>query len=188
MLQGSPRLAWSPWSLSWLQLGFHLTTSHSSWPLIGSCKYDTVSANVIYFIPIMCHKTHCEAHLISLPGNFVLNRDRFRTMINVLGDALAAGIMAHICRKDFPKKSERVRTFSLYTLYTAQSRKTCRAVDGNKQWQFLAISSWSKMSTYQNDVHAEGFSLQESIVICLCVMASENTGTQGRTMCLFLES
>lgn len=30
-----------------------------------------------------------------------LTRDRFRTMINVLGDALAAGIMAHICRKDF---------------------------------------------------------------------------------------
>lgn len=30
-----------------------------------------------------------------------LPRDRFRTMINVLGDALAAGIMAHICRKDF---------------------------------------------------------------------------------------
>lgn len=30
------------------------------------------------------------------------NRDRFRTMINVLGDALAAGIIAHLCRKDFP--------------------------------------------------------------------------------------
>ncbi|XP_077189808.1 excitatory amino acid transporter 5 isoform X1 [Paroedura picta] len=29
--------------------------------------------------------------------------DRFRTMINVLGDALAAGIMAHICRKEFTK-------------------------------------------------------------------------------------
>ncbi|XP_074547487.1 solute carrier family 1 member 8b [Halichoeres trimaculatus] len=29
--------------------------------------------------------------------------DRFRTMINVLGDALAAGIMAHLCRKDFEK-------------------------------------------------------------------------------------
>ncbi|KAF3701014.1 Excitatory amino acid transporter 5 Retinal glutamate transporter Solute carrier family 1 member 7 [Channa argus] len=29
--------------------------------------------------------------------------DRFRTMINVLGDALAAGIMAHICKKDFDK-------------------------------------------------------------------------------------
>uniref|UniRef100_A0A8C6X048 Amino acid transporter n=1 Tax=Neogobius melanostomus TaxID=47308 RepID=A0A8C6X048_9GOBI len=31
--------------------------------------------------------------------------DRFRTMINVLGDALAAGIMAHICKKDFEKAS-----------------------------------------------------------------------------------
>uniref|UniRef100_A0A3Q4BB38 Amino acid transporter n=1 Tax=Mola mola TaxID=94237 RepID=A0A3Q4BB38_MOLML len=29
--------------------------------------------------------------------------DRFRTMINVLGDAFAAGIMAHICKKDFEK-------------------------------------------------------------------------------------
>ncbi|XP_034738000.1 excitatory amino acid transporter 5-like [Etheostoma cragini] len=29
--------------------------------------------------------------------------DRFRTMINVLGDALAAGIIAHLCRKDFPR-------------------------------------------------------------------------------------
>lgn len=29
--------------------------------------------------------------------------DRFRTMINVLGDALAAGIMAHICKKDFER-------------------------------------------------------------------------------------
>uniref|UniRef100_A0A8C9XA55 Amino acid transporter n=1 Tax=Sander lucioperca TaxID=283035 RepID=A0A8C9XA55_SANLU len=28
--------------------------------------------------------------------------DRFRTMVNVLGDALAAGIIAHLCRKDFP--------------------------------------------------------------------------------------
>ncbi|XP_038189868.1 excitatory amino acid transporter 5 isoform X2 [Arvicola amphibius] len=31
--------------------------------------------------------------------------DRFRTMINVLGDALAAGIMAHICRKDFAQNT-----------------------------------------------------------------------------------
>ncbi|XP_038857252.1 excitatory amino acid transporter 5-like [Salvelinus namaycush] len=29
--------------------------------------------------------------------------DRFRTMINVLGDALAAGIIGHLCRKDFPR-------------------------------------------------------------------------------------
>ncbi|XP_063283918.1 excitatory amino acid transporter 5 isoform X2 [Pelobates fuscus] len=34
--------------------------------------------------------------------------DRFRTMINVLGDALAAGIMAHVCRKDFAKQSDEV--------------------------------------------------------------------------------
>lgn len=34
-----------------------------------------------------------------------LSRDRFRTMINVLGDALAAGIMAHICRKDFAQNT-----------------------------------------------------------------------------------
>uniref|UniRef100_A0A665V864 Amino acid transporter n=1 Tax=Echeneis naucrates TaxID=173247 RepID=A0A665V864_ECHNA len=33
--------------------------------------------------------------------------DRFRTMINVLGDALAAGIMAHICKKDFEKAAAR---------------------------------------------------------------------------------
>ncbi|XP_061200776.1 excitatory amino acid transporter 5 [Neopsephotus bourkii] len=34
--------------------------------------------------------------------------DRFRTMINVLGDALAAGIMAHICRKEFMKDGDEV--------------------------------------------------------------------------------
>ncbi|KAM9128898.1 excitatory amino acid transporter 5 [Pangshura tecta] len=34
--------------------------------------------------------------------------DRFRTMINVLGDALAAGIMAHICRKEFTKDGDEV--------------------------------------------------------------------------------
>ncbi|XP_036376935.1 excitatory amino acid transporter 5-like isoform X2 [Megalops cyprinoides] len=34
--------------------------------------------------------------------------DRFRTMINVLGDALAAGIIAHLCRKDFPASDDKV--------------------------------------------------------------------------------
>ncbi|XP_041063751.1 solute carrier family 1 member 7a [Carcharodon carcharias] len=34
--------------------------------------------------------------------------DRFRTMINVLGDALAAGIMAHICRKNFTQENDEV--------------------------------------------------------------------------------
>uniref|UniRef100_G3PUU0 Amino acid transporter n=1 Tax=Gasterosteus aculeatus aculeatus TaxID=481459 RepID=G3PUU0_GASAC len=32
--------------------------------------------------------------------------DRFRTMVNVMGDALATGIMAHICRKDFVKEGD----------------------------------------------------------------------------------
>lgn len=31
-------------------------------------------------------------------------------MVNVMGDALATGIMAHICRKDFVKEGEQVRT------------------------------------------------------------------------------
>uniref|UniRef100_A0A8C3TLY2 Amino acid transporter n=1 Tax=Catharus ustulatus TaxID=91951 RepID=A0A8C3TLY2_CATUS len=38
--------------------------------------------------------------------------DRFRTMINVLGDALAAGIMAHICRKEFIKDGDEVTTLT----------------------------------------------------------------------------
>lgn len=51
------------------------------------------------------------------------NRDRFRTMINVLGDALAAGIMAHLCKKDFQKdvpstgNSERVRYIHYVLIY-----------------------------------------------------------------------
>ncbi|MGH0154104.1 UNVERIFIED_CONTAM: hypothetical protein FKN15_035809 [Acipenser sinensis] len=33
--------------------------------------------------------------------------DRFRTMVNVLGDALAAGIIAHLCRKDLLPYSDK---------------------------------------------------------------------------------
>lgn len=36
-------------------------------------------------------------------------RDRLRTMTNVLGDALAAGIIAHVCEKDFAPKPPPVR-------------------------------------------------------------------------------
>uniref|UniRef100_A0A493TU05 Amino acid transporter n=1 Tax=Anas platyrhynchos platyrhynchos TaxID=8840 RepID=A0A493TU05_ANAPP len=36
--------------------------------------------------------------------------DRFRTMTNVLGDALAAGIIQHICEKDFAPKPPKVGT------------------------------------------------------------------------------
>ncbi|KAM6456421.1 excitatory amino acid transporter 5 isoform 1-T1 [Liasis olivaceus] len=38
--------------------------------------------------------------------------DRFRTMINVLGDALAAGIMAHICRREFTTDGSEVPLIS----------------------------------------------------------------------------
>eukprot|EP00064_Thunnus_orientalis_P002545 superscaffoldBa00000190_g2552 len=41
-------------------------------------------------------------------GQIITIRDRFRTMVNVMGDALATGIMAHICRKDFMKEGDGV--------------------------------------------------------------------------------
>ncbi|XP_053718508.1 solute carrier family 1 member 7b isoform X2 [Synchiropus splendidus] len=41
--------------------------------------------------------------------------DRFRTMVNVMGDALATGIMAHICRKDFMKEGDGVRMEGILT-------------------------------------------------------------------------
>uniref|UniRef100_A0A3B3ZKD6 Amino acid transporter n=1 Tax=Periophthalmus magnuspinnatus TaxID=409849 RepID=A0A3B3ZKD6_9GOBI len=51
--------------------------------------------------------------------------DRFRTMINVLGDALAAGIIAHLCRKDFPlsesgkvRELTTLRTLTMLTMLT----------------------------------------------------------------------
>ncbi|XP_035377564.1 solute carrier family 1 member 7b isoform X1 [Electrophorus electricus] len=34
--------------------------------------------------------------------------DRVRTMVNVMGDALATGIMAHVCRKDFMEEGDGV--------------------------------------------------------------------------------
>lgn len=47
-------------------------------------------------------------HSCALSNIFFLYRDRFRTMVNVMGDALATGIMAHICRKDFMKEGDGV--------------------------------------------------------------------------------
>lgn len=49
-------------------------------------------------------------------------------MVNVMGDALATGIMAHICRKDFMKEGDGVSFncgFSPNTfLFSAESNKT----------------------------------------------------------------
>uniref|UniRef100_A0A671K6R3 Amino acid transporter n=1 Tax=Sinocyclocheilus anshuiensis TaxID=1608454 RepID=A0A671K6R3_9TELE len=50
--------------------------------------------------------------------------DRFRTMINVLGDALAAGIMAHLCRKDFQKDMPSSNTMISFGNQSVQSFST----------------------------------------------------------------
>lgn len=64
--------------------------------------------------PVSLSKWYIEHHLVFIRDvgatckfsflffNLILS-DRFRTMINVLGDAFAAGIMAHLCKKDFEK-------------------------------------------------------------------------------------
>ncbi|XP_060062183.1 excitatory amino acid transporter 5 isoform X4 [Erinaceus europaeus] len=60
--------------------------------------------------------------------------DRFRTMINVLGDALAAGIMAHICRKDFAQNmTEKLppcetKPMSLQEIMSAQQNGCVKSV------------------------------------------------------------
>ena len=45
-------------------------------------------------------------------------------MVNVMGDALATGIMAHICRKDFVKEGEQVRA-SWSNEWTLQESALC---------------------------------------------------------------
>ncbi|MEE6495582.1 hypothetical protein FKM82_002089 [Ascaphus truei] len=63
--------------------------------------------------------------------------DRFRTMINVLGDALAAGIMAHVCRKDFAKQSDEVplicetKNFSIHQIMAYQRNGCARSPSGH---------------------------------------------------------
>ncbi|XP_017580959.1 solute carrier family 1 member 8b [Pygocentrus nattereri] len=57
--------------------------------------------------------------------------DRFRTMINVLGDALAAGIMAHLCRKDFQPNVPRNND---------QRRDTVTSYYGNQSVQSIPSS------------------------------------------------
>ncbi|XP_029003696.1 excitatory amino acid transporter 5-like isoform X2 [Betta splendens] len=54
--------------------------------------------------------------------------DRFRTMINVLGDALAAGIIAHLCRKDFPLGGAG-QSVPSYGTQNPHTQKSCHSVD-----------------------------------------------------------
>lgn len=55
-------------------------------------------------------------------------------MVNVMGDALATGIMAHICRKDFVKEGEQVRRntkaadWPFVVDYKVVSRAVCKFI------------------------------------------------------------
>ncbi|PWA29515.1 hypothetical protein CCH79_00008038 [Gambusia affinis] len=57
-------------------------------------------------------------------GQLVTISDRFRTMINVLGDALAAGIMAHLCKKDFDKAASVAANSSAGSSVSKERRDT----------------------------------------------------------------
>lgn len=46
-------------------------------------------------------------------------------MVNVMGDALATGIMAHICRKDFVKEGEQVMNTHPHTHTKINSVQSC---------------------------------------------------------------
>ncbi|XP_069498275.1 excitatory amino acid transporter 5 isoform X1 [Ambystoma mexicanum] len=60
--------------------------------------------------------------------------DRFRTMINVLGDALAAGIMAHICRKDFENQNDEIEQTRGGSKNTQQEETTNEEQEQVAQW------------------------------------------------------
>lgn len=55
------------------------------------------------------HVLQCHTGLLAAASVLLSSRDRFRTMTNVLGDALAAGIIQHVCEKDFAPKPPKVR-------------------------------------------------------------------------------
>ncbi|XP_028830945.1 excitatory amino acid transporter 5-like isoform X1 [Denticeps clupeoides] len=79
--------------------------------------------------------------------------DRFRTMINVLGDALAAGIMAHLCKKDFPKKTERRDTVTSYGTQSVQSMPLSEIpLMSNKDYIFEVVGETvtEKPTTFYN--------------------------------------
>uniref|UniRef100_A0A8C1KUU5 Amino acid transporter n=1 Tax=Cyprinus carpio TaxID=7962 RepID=A0A8C1KUU5_CYPCA len=59
--------------------------------------------------------------------------DRFRTMVNVMGDALATGIMAHICRKDFIKEGDGVPLICETKPMTNQGLQNCQQNNGSFQ-------------------------------------------------------
>lgn len=73
-------------------------------------RLGTVSSYHFDTAPNLPQQSGNTRHLL-LSHAFLRYRDRFRTMVNVMGDALATGIMAHICRKDFMKEGDGVSQF-----------------------------------------------------------------------------
>ncbi|OWK64447.1 Excitatory amino acid transporter 5 [Lonchura striata] len=65
------------------------------------------SWELVFFLSYTTFQNNTEKTLQAIAPDGI-KKDRFRTMINVLGDALAAGIMAHICRKEFIKDGDEV--------------------------------------------------------------------------------
>ncbi|KAL6483871.1 hypothetical protein MHYP_G00087430 [Metynnis hypsauchen] len=59
--------------------------------------------------------------------------DRFRTMVNVMGDALATGIMAHICRKDFMQEGDGVPLICETKPINIQQLMNCQQNNGSFQ-------------------------------------------------------
>uniref|UniRef100_A0A671UYF1 Amino acid transporter n=1 Tax=Sparus aurata TaxID=8175 RepID=A0A671UYF1_SPAAU len=83
--------------------------------------------------------------------------DRFRTMVNVMGDALATGIMAHICRKDFMKEGDGVSFKSGFSFLFCLGRNSDRAAYNQR-----LISQWVKHELIPSDV-ARLMQLEEGI-------------------------
>uniref|UniRef100_A0A8C4ZD44 Amino acid transporter n=1 Tax=Gadus morhua TaxID=8049 RepID=A0A8C4ZD44_GADMO len=68
--------------------------------------------------------------------------DRFRTMVNVMGDALATGIMAHICRKDFIKEGDGVPLMcETKPMLSGPPQVNCQNNNGNYRASALGLKS-----------------------------------------------
>ncbi|XP_018609114.1 excitatory amino acid transporter 5-like [Scleropages formosus] len=82
--------------------------------------------------------------------------DRFRTMINVLGDALAAGIMAHLCGKDFAPNSGRRDTVTSCGIQSVESVPMTEVpLLANKDYVFEVIGDtvMERPAAYYNICH-----------------------------------
>uniref|UniRef100_A0A8C3XNF7 Amino acid transporter n=1 Tax=Chelydra serpentina TaxID=8475 RepID=A0A8C3XNF7_CHESE len=108
--------------------------------------------------------------------------DRLRTMTNVLGDALAAGIIAHVCQKDFAPNPEKVR-ISIWekkrgvpelksnTETVGRSGSTIKSIS-SLFLQQDPVSNTEKLSSAENSLLQPKDHMMETIVETL----SERTG------------